>query len=224
MERNTDPDDHLLRRVADETARELDEFCAASRLTYANERDHLAKCCKIAAARVVGILEQPPALSPNAFGDLHGWVGLGLVDVVLRWANRPPTFLELKCGAGERALRPCIWDAVKLSTAVLGRNASAGYLLAGARSSDWRAGVPGADLFESGEWDALGPNVRDRFLIDWRFWESEATPHVPGCVAAGFNTVALGSFPLTIAATPWELRLARVKPVADAWADWPSAL
>ena len=217
-----DYDDHILARVDDETARELELFCAGKQLMYANERDHLAKCCKIATARVAGALKQPPALSPYAFGDLHGWVGLGLVDVVFRWADRRPTFLELKCGAGKNVLRPCVWDAVKLSTAVLGRNAGSGYLLAGAPTSDWRARVPGADLFESAEWDTLGTHVRDRFLADWRFWQSEATPHTPGRVAGGFRTAALGSFPLAIAMTPWELRL--VEPIGDGWVDWPSAI
>lgn len=222
--RAVDADDHLVGRVAAETARELELFCSANRLAYANERDHLAKCCKIATARVSGSLGQPPALGPHAFGDRHGWVGLGLVDVVLRWADRPPTFLELKCGAGKSVLRPCVWDAVKLSTAVLGRNARSAYLLAGAPESDWQARAPGSELFESAERDTLGPHVRDRFLADWRFWESEATPHTPGRVPARIRTVALGSFPFTIAMTPWELRLARVEPVGSVWTDWPSAL
>lgn len=219
-----DTEDHLLSCVAVETARELETLCATKRLTYANERDHLAPCCKMATARVAGPHEQRPALSPLGFGELHGWVGLGLVDVVFRWTDRRPTFLELKCGMGKNVLRPCIWDAVKLSTAVLGGNAGAGYLLAGARTSDWLARVAGADLFESGEWDALGPDVRDRFIADWRFWESEATPHVPGRVAKQFRTIPLGSFRLAIAATPWELRLARVEPIGDAWIDWPSTI
>jgi len=219
-----DTDDHLVGRVADETAGELELFCAVNQLSHANERDHLGKCCRIATARVAGALEQPPMLDPFAFGDPHGWVGLGLVDVVLRWADRPPTFLELKCGAGKRALKPCVWDAVKLSTAVLGGNACSGYLLAGAPMSDWQARVPGADFFDSAEWQTLGPHVRERFLADWRFWESETTPHIPGRVAARFRTIALGTFPLTIATTPWELRLARVEPIDDAWVDWPSAV
>jgi hypothetical protein len=63
---------------------------------------------------------------------------------------------------------------------------------------------------------------RDRFLADWRKWELE--PHIPGRVATAFRTVALGSFPLEIARTPWELRLARVEPIGDDWVDWPSVL
>ena len=212
-------DDHLLQRVAEDAASELERFCAARGLTYANERDHLAKCCRTVTTRIAAALEPPIALSPNAFGDRHGWIGLGGVDLVCRWADRPPTFLELKCGAGKSALRPCVWDAVKLSTAVLGRNACSGYLLAGAPVSDWAARVPGAEFFDSAEWETLGPDVRERFLSDWRFWESEATPHIPGRVAGRFTTVALGSFPLTIGTTGWELRLARVEPSAD-WVAW----
>jgi hypothetical protein len=211
-----------LRNVADETARELEMFCVELQLTSPNERDHLARCCKTATARVAGALDPPPALSPYSFGDARGWIGLGTVDVVLRWTDREPTFLELKCGAGKHVLRPCVWDAVKLSTAVLGRNAASGYLLAGAPTSDWQALVPGADLFESAEWVTLGPHIRDRFRSDWRKWELE--PHIPGRVATAFRTVALGSFPLEIARTSWELRLARVEPIGDEWVDWPSVL
>ena len=79
--------------------------------------------------------------------------------------------------------------------------------------------MPGAEFFGSAEWETLGPDVRERFLSDWRFWESEATPHIPGCVGGRFTTVALGSFPLTIGTTPWELRLARVEP-SDDWVAW----
>jgi hypothetical protein len=53
-------------------------------------------------------------------------------------------------------------------------------------------------------------------------WELE--PHIPGRVATAFRTVSLGSFPLEIAQTHWELRLARVEPTGDEWADWPSVL
>ena len=127
-------DDDLLRSLAAATARELETLCAELTLTSPNERDHLAKCCKTATARLADALDPPAALSPYAFGDPHGWVGLGTVDVVLRWTDREPIFLELKCGAGKHVLRPCVWDAVKLSTAILGRNAASGYLLAGAPS------------------------------------------------------------------------------------------
>jgi hypothetical protein len=85
----------------------------------------------------------------------------------------------------------------------------------------WRS-FGAADLFESAEWVTLGPHVRDRFLGDWRKWELE--PHIPGRIATAFCTVALGSFPLEIAQTPWELRLARVEPIGDEWVDWPSVL
>jgi hypothetical protein len=122
--------DAVIRRMAAETAKELAAFCVERGLVYANERDHLAKCCKIAADQVRSSLDPPPAVAPLAFGEPHGWIGLGSVDVVLRWATGGATFVELKCGSDNHALRPCVWDAAKLATGLLGGNAGAGYLLA----------------------------------------------------------------------------------------------
>jgi hypothetical protein len=210
----SEQDDELLRRVVEVTASELEEFCAVRRLEYANERDHLDPCCRVAVQRLVRELENPPALSPRDFGERHGWLGLGLVDVVFRWADPGPTFVELKC----RALWPCVWDAVKLATAVLGGNAGAAYLVAGARASDWQKPIDGSQFFETGEWKTLGPDVRDRFLSSWRLWERQG--HIPGRVPTGFSTVALGAFQLTIGHVLWEVRLARVDSAGE-WTDWP---
>lgn len=212
-------------RLTVETASELEAFCAERALAYANERDHLARCCKAVAARIVAELPPPrPALSPFGFGERHEWIGLGGVDVVFRWEAREPTFVELKSGSGTGALRPCVWDAVKLATAVLGGNASSGYMLAAAPVSAWRTGYLGAELFESGEWLTLGPEIRDRFRGDWSFWASEATPHVPGRVPAGIRTIAVGSASLSIASTLWELRAARVEPIGTDWVKWPGTV
>lgn len=219
-------DDALLQGIAEETATELEKFCSKHGLPYADEQRCLAPCCKEATKRVAGSLDPPPALSPFAFGDKHGWLGLGLVDVVLRWPgeDEPPTFLELKCGDKEHTLRPCVWDAVKLAIAVLKGNARAGYLLAGSPAASWeKPVVPGAELFESRpSWETLGPHIRDAFLPDWQKWEKEG--HIPGEVAVKFKTVALGTHHLTIAETPWELRLARVEPIGDETDVWPTTL
>jgi hypothetical protein len=211
-------DDDLLRHVAETAAVGLEEFCASRQLRFANERDHMAPCCADAVARITGVLEVAPYLGGHAYGLKHGWRGLGHVDVVLRWAHRPATFLELKCGARSDALAACVWDAVKLGTAVLGGNAGAGYLLAGAPASRWTGRAAGAELFETAEWVTLGPDVRDAYLPYWRFWEAEGG--IPGRIPNGLVTTTLGSYPFTIGDTPWELRLARVSPQGD-WIDWP---
>jgi hypothetical protein len=151
------------------------------------------------------------------FGPKHGWLGLGVVDVIFRWTDQAATFAELKCGE----LWPCVWDAVKLATAVLGGNACSAYLLAGARTSDWERPIAGAQFFETAEWMTLGPEVRDRFLPSWQLWERQG--HIPGRVPTRFSTVALGAFPLTIAHVRWELRLARIDSAAE-WTDWPRTI
>jgi hypothetical protein len=166
-------------RLAVATASELETFCVERGLSSANERDHLAKCCKAVAVDLTAQLPEPrPALFPFGFGDRHGWIGLGGVDVVFRWTTRAPTFLELKCGSGTSALRPCVWDAVKLATAVLGGNASSAYMLAGARApaSVWSARCAGAELFDSGEWETTGPDIRERFRSDWTFGRGRELP------------------------------------------------
>jgi len=86
----------------------------------------------------------------------------------------------------------------------------------------WRARCPGAELFDSREWETLGRDIRGRFRSDWTFWENESTPHIPGRVPAGFQTVELGKAAFEIAGTPWELRTARVESVGRDWIDWPS--
>jgi hypothetical protein len=180
----------MLRLLAEAAATALETFCATHGLAYANERDHFAPCCRTAVARITADLDERPALSPYAFGAKHGWVGLGSVDLVVRWPKRAPAFLELKCGAGAHVLRPCVWDAVKLATAVHGGNAGAGYLLAGAPAPEWAKPIAGAEFFDTAEWHTLGPRVRDKFRADWRFWASERSPHIPGRVPHGFSTVA----------------------------------
>ena len=199
-------------------------FCAANGLRYANERDHLSKSVKRSVEQAAVALAPRPALHPFAFGDRHGWIGLGHVDVVLRWRDSPPTFLELKCGSGSDALRACVWDALKLATALLGGNARSAYLIAGAPTAVWRARRPGAEFFDSGEWETLGWDIRGRFRSDWKFWESETTPHIPGRVPTGFTTVELGNATFRIASEPWELRTARIESVGRNWIDWPSQI
>jgi hypothetical protein len=51
-----------------------------------------------AVARVAPTWSPVPALDSKAFGDKHGWVGVGNVDAVLGWPDGSRTFLELKCG------------------------------------------------------------------------------------------------------------------------------
>jgi hypothetical protein len=212
----------VLRRIAEETANELEEFCALHGVVHANEMRHLAPCCKVIVGRVADALTLRPALAPFGFGERHGWRGLGLVDAVLRWPDETATFIELKCGSGDESLKPCVWDAVKLATGVLGGNAAAGYLLAGAPASKWQVAVAGANLFKAAEWETLGPGVRDDFISDWRKWEREG--HIPGRVPSVFRTAPLGLYELTVGGAPWELRLARVEPVGRTWVDWPSTL
>ena len=163
-----------------------------------------------------------PTLAEKKFGPKLGWVGLGPVDTVFHWPGGTRTFLELKCGWD---LSACVWDAVKLAAGVLNGNADAGYMLAGAPTAMWNKPTPGAELFGAGRWETMGPKVRERHRTWWWKWQEEvvgrkSNRHIPGAVAAVFDTVPLQALAFEIAGAPWELRLARVEPSGPDWAIW----
>lgn len=144
---------------------------------------------------------------------------------MFRQPESAPTFLELKCGYGKDCLAFCVWDAVKLAAGLLAGNAEAGYLLAGAPRADWHRPILGAQLFESRTWQTSGRDIRGAYSRWWWRWQIEMkygkpNHHIPGRVAATFDTKKLGSFGFQIAGTAWELRLARVEPALADWHDW----
>jgi hypothetical protein len=86
--------------------------------------------------------------------------------------------------------------------------------------------VGGSELFRSEKWDTAGTAIREKYRSWWWRWQneknrrSEPSPHIPGQVARTFKTIALGTFSFQITGEPWELRLARVRPVGrerDTW-------
>lgn len=210
--------DARLAELAEATAREVEAYCAAAGVSTANEQKHLDPCCKATAKALAGTWEPAPVFSTNAFGDTLGWIGLGNVDIVVVWDETPQTFLELKCGFDKDALGPCAWDVVKLAAGLLNGNAGTGYMLAGAPAAQWEKPILGAELFETHEWRAS--DIRETYRSWFRFWEKDG--HCPGRVAAAFRTVHIGSFGMEIAATRWELRLARVEPIGIEWLKWES--
>lgn len=216
----TDALDGWLTGLTAEAAAITARHAGSAGLTAINEAKHLHPACKQAAKTLAATWQPAPAIGPYGFGDKLGWVGLGLVDMVFRWPGGDRTFLELKCGASSSSLTACSWDAVKLASGLLAGNAASGYLLAGAPTASWRQSILGASLFDAGTWTTTGPEIRDAFATWWRHWQEESSPHVPGRVAARFETVPVTVAPLTVGETPWELRLARVNPVGDEWADW----
>ena len=217
--------DEQLIQLTRETATELESHCAEKALSYAGEQKDLDPVCKQVAKRLAPTWSPAASVGPFAFGDKLGWVGLGLVDLVFRWPDRLPTFLELKCGSDENCLAFCVWDAVKLATGVLAGNAEAGYLLAGAPLAQWQRPILGTQLFDSRAWRTSSPEIRGDYSRWWWKWQTERKKglpnfHIPGRVAATFDTKKLGSFPFQIAGTPWELRLARVEPAPGDWEHW----
>ena len=222
MEDAMNADDELVQNLTAMTAVQLETLCANGAVVSPNERDHLSKACKMAAAAVASEMQVPPVLSPFGFGPLLGWIGLGNVDLVFRWPDRQPIFVELKCGCD---LTDCVWDVVKLSAAVLHGNAETGYLLAGAPVARWDAGTPGGEFFEEGVWETRGRLVRDAYVKSWRRWQNEAVRrrpnrHIPGLIATAFRTVALGRYPFSVAGVRWEIRAARVDPAGSESVVW----
>jgi hypothetical protein len=214
--------DQELRELAQEVAYELPGIYAAKGRPNLSEMHHLQPATNTVAAKLAPTWDPAPSLDGHEFGPKLGWVGLGNVDTVFAWPAGTRTFLELKC---DRDLSACVWDAVKLSAAVLNGNANAGYMLAGAPTSAWEKPAPGAELFESCRWVTIGPGIRDRYRRWWWNWQEEIVGdrpnrHIPGSVAASFETVPVGRFPFEVAGTPWQLRLARIETVGADWINW----
>jgi len=207
--------DERLGALAREVALELPGSYAERGRKNLGEQFHLQPVTDRVLQRLLPDWGPGVALSASKmFGKSLGWVGLGPVDLSFRVRDQLATVLELKCG---HDLSACAWDAVKLAAGVLDCHADSAYMLAGAPTAMWDKPTPGADLFSSASWLTMGPKIRDAHMKWWRAWQEETVAgrpnrHIPGLVSAAFETVALGSFPFQIDATPWELRLARVKP------------
>ena len=201
--------------VATASAAALPRLYAEKRKKNLSEQFHLQPATNLVVERLAPTWDPAPSLVGKKFGEKLGWIGLGHVDNVFHWGDGTRTFLELKCGQDMSA---CVWDSVKLASGLLNGNARAGYLLAGAPTSCWRKPVRGAELFRSAIWRTAGVDVRDAYLDWWRRWEAEM--HIPGRVAASFQTFALGSFSFEIDGIAWELRLARVEPMGSSWIEW----
>jgi hypothetical protein len=214
--------DQELRALAREVAAMLPRVYAEKGKRNLSEMHHLQPATNDVAARLAATWNPPATLVGKQFGPNLGWVGLGHVDTVLHWPDGPQTFLELKC---DWDLCACVWDAVKLAAGVLNGNADAGYMLAGAPARMWNKSTPGAELFASGRWETMGAEVRGRYRKWWWNWQEEVVDHrsnrhIPGAVAAIFETVPLGTFPFVIGGASWELRLARVDPNGSEWSIW----
>jgi hypothetical protein len=161
-----------------------------------------------------------PGLTPKSFGDKLSWVGLGGVDVVFRWPDTKPAFVELKCGAKSDTLGPCAWDALKLASGISNGNAGTGYLLAALPTALWDASTLGRELFTTRGWSTL--ELRNSFSSWWPFWEKDG--HIPGRVAESLATIEIETFPLAVGGTAWQLRLSRVEPRGSRRLQWESTL
>jgi hypothetical protein len=148
---------------------------------------------------------------------LPDWPRLGPVDITLSEPDQPPSLVELKCGSGPDALGPCAWDLLKLASAVVAGAGSAGYMLAATTRAMWDRPARGADIFDSGAWEA--GNVRELYADWWRSWEKRGDPR-PLRVPARGQTAALGEAAFEAGGATWQLRLARVEADTDGWVGW----
>lgn len=213
--------DACLLDVAASTASALQDAAVTQQWSYINERDHLQVHCADAAR---GLAAQPEAafsVSTQLKLPIPDWPRLGSVDLALTWLPKEHALLELKCGDGSDTLGPCVWDALKCAFALRAGLASAAYLLAGAPQAKWDAPTKGAEFFSTGSW--VTAELRDSYAGWWLHWEKCGDPQ-PARLPRSFNSVALGTFPLHIGSTLWELRLARVEQVSGELLDWPRVL
>lgn len=185
-----------------------------------NEQHDLQPHCARAARTIA---ERPENIVEVASQDqllIEDWPRLGKVDLALTWPSRDRVLVELKCGAKNDTLGPCVWDALKCAFALHVGLASAAYLLAGAPETSWSKPIRAAELLSTRSWDTA--DLRDRYADWWRQWEKCGDPQ-PVRLPSSFSTVAVGTFPFQIKGTSWELRLARIERVGEL-VDWPRFL
>lgn len=213
--------DSFLSAVAKATARELECAAAAMGLAKINEQRHLQPAAASAARRLAESSEPAPMVSTQYKLSFPEWPRLGGVDLTLQWEGQLPVLVELKCGAGNDALGPCVWDAAKLAFASQRGTAAAGYLLAGAPTSSWNKPIRGCEFFGSNVWEIKA--LRSQYADWWKHWEKCGDPQ-PTQLPLTFSAIEITTVPLLIAETQWELRLTRLATRSDGWLEWPKLL
>lgn len=213
--------DVLLDRVAATTASVLGARAAEEALSTVNERDHLQPACSSAATLVAAGWDSDLAVSTQSKLSFVEWPRLGSFDVALTQPERKPIVIELKCGAASDALGPCVWDAMKCALALQHKTVSEAYLLAGAPLEQWSKPVRGGEFLATGSWQAA--HLRVDYEDWWRHWEKKGDPK-PSLLPVSFETVGIGIYPLVVAESPWELRLARVVNAGEESLEWPPFL
>lgn len=135
-----------------------------------------------------------------------------------------PVFIELKAGAGKDSLGPCIWDVLKLATALKTGSCSSAYLVAAAPQARWASSASdGVELFAASQVSAA--DVRDRYPSWWSFWERD-TGGRPTRVPVALRTELVDVVPFRTAAEgdagDWALKVASVHSVqaGGEWLSW----
>jgi hypothetical protein len=209
--------DAELIRLVDDTAAAMEHLAAERGLRSVNERDHLQKCCAAAARRLATTWEGTPTVATQLVVAFDAWQRLGSIDIALTWPDATPVLIELKCGRGRDATGECVWDAIKLAFAAQ-NDRSVGFLLAGARATDWNKPVRGAEFFGDGPHDTA--LLRVLYGDWWRQWERNNDPW-PTELPRSFSTEHVHTAAFHVAGTRWELRLAQVFANNGERLSWP---
>lgn len=207
------------------TASYCAELAAEHGLETVNERDHLQKQFNRALVERAAVWPDAPVVKADRRCDLsEHFDHCGDVDASIRWPGESPVFIELKAGAGKDSLGPCIWDVLKLATALRTGACSSAYLVAAAPQTRWASPKSdGNELFAPSQ--VYAADLRDRYPSWWRFWERD-TGARPTRVPAALRTDLLEAVPFRTAADgaagDWTLKIASVHAVpADAeWLAW----
>ena len=212
------PSGERLQRVLSDTAARLERRAESEDLSRINERDHLAPEFGRALQDVVAGTSFRSALpGERKIRNLAEWPRIGDVDALIGQQEAAPVFVELKCGSTPDALCACAWDLAKLALALRTARASEAYLVAGAPSDLWEAGMRGAEFFSERREHA--ENLNERFGDWWEKWERLGDP-LPLRVPAATDTVPAGRADFAVGDTPWSLRLSRVIVPTSDWYEW----
>lgn len=211
---------------AEISAAVLESVAKERRLEWVNERDHQSKAVHRALAGSSNITGVTLDGARRVKWPDH-WPRVGDIDLIIRTGELRAA-IELKCGAGKDALAACVWDAVKLATALSLGDVHAAYLVAAAPAPRFVIGTRGPDDIPTCAEFFTAPStwgtadVRQTYRTWFDQWQRNQDP-LPVLVPATFSTRLVSTHHFSVDDAPWQQRVSRVELTDESWYPWIDA-